>query len=130
MNGPQFRSRAPLVTVGTGGFILAAIAAIAAVVANSQAKPDQSVRSISAKKASNGATTEERDAEYKKSLEYHVTRERGTEPAFSGKYLNSKGEGVYKCVSCKTPIFDSKTKFDSGTGWPSFFEPIDEKRLD
>ena len=62
--------------------------------------------------------------------QYRVTRERGTEPAFTGKYWNHNGVGLYVCVCCGVPLFDSKTKFDSGTGWPSFYEPIDENRLD
>jgi peptide-methionine (R)-S-oxide reductase len=62
--------------------------------------------------------------------QYHVTREKGTERAFTGKYWNNKSKGVYKCVCCGTPLFDSDTKFDSGTGWPSFTQPIDEKNVD
>jgi peptide-methionine (R)-S-oxide reductase len=61
--------------------------------------------------------------------QYHVTREKGTERAFTGKYWNHKGTGVYKCVCCGVPLFDSNTKFDSGTGWPSFYEPIDAKGI-
>lgn len=56
--------------------------------------------------------------------QYRITREKGTEPAFTGKYLDSKEPGIYKCVCCGTPLFDSNAKFDSGTGWPSFTEPI------
>jgi peptide-methionine (R)-S-oxide reductase len=52
--------------------------------------------------------------------QYHVTREKGTEPAFSGKYYDCKDPGVYRCVCCGTGLFTSDTKYDSGTGWPSF----------
>ncbi len=66
--------------------------------------------------------------EWKKILtpeEYYVCREAGTERAFTGEYWNHKADGIYRCKCCKTPLFDSKTKFDSGTGWPSYYEPID-----
>ncbi len=74
-----------------------------------------------------------RDAEYRKMLspeQYHVTREKGTERAFTGRYWNHHGTGIYKCVCCGTPLFDSKTKFDSGTGWPSFYQPIDTQNVE
>jgi peptide-methionine (R)-S-oxide reductase len=61
--------------------------------------------------------------------QYHVTREKGTERAFTGKYWNNKTPGMYKCVCCGTPLFDSATKYDSGTGWPSFWEPIDAQKI-
>jgi peptide-methionine (R)-S-oxide reductase len=55
---------------------------------------------------------------------YQVTRKEGTEPAFSGKYDESRADGLYVCVCCATVLYDSRTKFDSGTGWPSFWQPI------
>jgi peptide-methionine (R)-S-oxide reductase len=67
------------------------------------------------------------EEEWKKILspeEYHVLREKGTEPAFSGKYLKNKRKGVYICAGCGNKLFDSETKFDSGTGWPSFWSPV------
>lgn len=67
------------------------------------------------------------DAEWKKILtpqQFKVTRKHGTEKAFSGKLWNSKHDGIYACSNCGLYLFDSTTKFDSGTGWPSFFQPI------
>jgi peptide-methionine (R)-S-oxide reductase len=57
-------------------------------------------------------------------LAYKVTREEGTERAGSGKYANNHDDGIYRCIGCDTALFDSKTKFESGTGWPSFWQPI------
>lgn len=68
------------------------------------------------------------NAEWKAQLtdmEYHVLREQGTERAFTGNYWNSKKEGTYACKACALPLFSSKTKYNSGTGWPSYYEPID-----
>lgn len=72
------------------------------------------------------------DAEWRKQLtaeEYQVTRKKGTEPAFTGKYWDTKEHGVFRCVCCGEPLFDSDTKYDSGTGWPSFYAPIDESKV-
>ena len=72
------------------------------------------------------------DSEWKKLLtaeQYYITRERGTESPFSGKYYNSKGKGIYKCICCGNKLFSSETKFDSGTGWPSYFAPVSEDNV-
>ncbi|MGB2799349.1 MAG: peptide-methionine (R)-S-oxide reductase MsrB [Dehalococcoidia bacterium] len=62
--------------------------------------------------------------------QYEVTRGKGTEPPFTGKYHDFKGNGVYNCVCCGNELFSSKTKYDSGTGWPSFWAPISEHAVE
>lgn len=72
------------------------------------------------------------EEDWKKQLsseQYQVTRKAGTEPAFTGKYWKTKDAGTYHCVCCGQPLFNSETKFDSGTGWPSFFKPIDRTAI-
>ena len=72
------------------------------------------------------------EAEWKQLLtpeQFHVTREAGTECAFTGAYWNTKDPGMYHCVCCGEPLFDSNTKFNSGTGWPSFNKPTGESSV-
>lgn len=73
-------------------------------------------------------TNEEWKAELNE-FEYYVTREKGTERAFTGVYYDSKDTGVYLCKCCHTPLFKSDTKYDSGSGWPSFFAPINTENV-
>ena len=63
------------------------------------------------------------------SLQYRIMIERGTEPPFDNEYDKFYEKGIYYCVACGLPLFDSKAKYDSGTGWPSFFEPIKEENI-
>jgi peptide-methionine (R)-S-oxide reductase len=72
------------------------------------------------------------DGDWKKQLtpeQYAVTRQKGTEPPFTGKYYQNKETGVYHCVCCGNPLFVSDTKFESGTGWPSFWRPVNPEAV-
>jgi len=76
---------------------------------------------------------EKSDDEWREELtdeKYYILRQKGTERPFSGKYVDNKDKGVYKCAGCGNPLFNSETKFHSGTGWPSFYEPIEEKNVE
>jgi len=73
------------------------------------------------------------DQEWQKQLspeQFQVTRKAGTEPAFTGKYWQTKQAGTYACVCCGEPLFSSDTKFDSGTGWPSFTQPVSKQAVE
>ncbi|MDX1669582.1 MAG: peptide-methionine (R)-S-oxide reductase MsrB [Limnobacter sp.] len=61
--------------------------------------------------------------------EFKIARQGGTEPAFSGQYWDHKEQGVYLCICCGEPLFSSATKYDSGSGWPSYYEPIDQEAI-
>lgn len=72
------------------------------------------------------------ETEWKKELtpdQYHVLREKGTEPAFTGEYVNTNDKGMYVCAACGNELFSSETKFDAGCGWPSFWQAVDNKKI-
>lgn len=95
-------------------------------------QPTKEARVVEKKGNPKLGRVEKTDAEWKALLtpeQYKVTRRKGTEFACSGAYWNSKGEGEYHCVCCDQPLFDSSTKFDSGTGWPSFWQPVDDENV-
>ena len=78
------------------------------------------------------AHVDKSDAEWKNELspqQYRVLREKGTEAPFTGKYWDEHAEGVYRCAACGNPLFDAETKFESGTGWPSFYKPIESSHV-
>ena len=75
---------------------------------------------------------EKPESEWKEKLspaEYKVIRQKGTEPPFTGEYVHTKDAGVYRCRACGTPLFSSETKYDSGSGWPSFYEPLKDDNV-
>jgi peptide-methionine (R)-S-oxide reductase len=79
-----------------------------------------------------GKKIEKTEEEWRAQLtpeQYHILREEGTERAFSGEYDKNKAQGYYHCAACNLRLFSSKTKFESGTGWPSFYEPISPKNV-
>jgi peptide-methionine (R)-S-oxide reductase len=76
---------------------------------------------------------EKTDAEWREQLseeEYRITRKQGTERAFTGRYWDNKERGLYRCVCCGEPLFRSEAKYESGTGWPSFYEPVDGEAVE
>ncbi len=98
--------------------------------------PDVAIENFSAAGASLGTATVARvvksDDEWRKQLtraSYEVTRHEGTEPPGSGKYNDNHADGIYRCICCETALYDSRTKFESHTGWPSFYKPISKANV-
>lgn len=108
----------------SGGHLIAAPAKVKIATFNKAGKPTGVTEVEKLKKP---------DAEWRKQLtpeQYEVTRHKGTERAFTGKYAANHDDGIYMCICCGTALFDSKTKFESGSGWPSFYQPIAKQNVD
>jgi peptide-methionine (R)-S-oxide reductase len=85
------------------------------------------------KTETNATKVQKTDAEWRAQLtpeQYHITREKGTEPAFSGALYRNHADGIYRCVACDAELFKSDAKFESGSGWPSFFLPADSAAIE
>jgi peptide-methionine (R)-S-oxide reductase len=119
------------VGLGTLAASLPLARAVAATLSGPKVGNDVTIENFSADGKSEGtvrvAKVVKSDQEWTSQLppkSFLVTRQAGTETAYTGKYWNSHADGIYRCICCDTALFDSKTKFESGTGWPSFWQPI------
>ena len=129
---PRFSRRVLLAyAAACGAAAIAARPAGAAQPSGAQSGDSVTIEKFGADGRSQGTVTLPRvvktDADWRRQLSllaYAVTRHEGTEPAFSGPYDHNHADGLYACICCATVLFDSRTKFDSGTGWPSFWKPI------
>ena len=113
-----------------GGVLL--VACQPAVEMPTEALPENGSQQLSQEGENMPEKVIKSDAEWQKLLtpeQYEVTRKKGTEPPFSGEYYNFKEKGIYRCVGCGNELFSSEAKFDSGTGWPSFWAPISEPSI-
>jgi|SRR5579871_6805635 len=112
--------------------VLSSLFVIGCLRVNSQTPPNSQSNGANAKDSKPIAKVIKTDAEWRKLLtpeQYNVLREKGTERAFTGAYWNNHKQGAYVCAACGLELFSSKTKFESGTGWPSFWQPLTQQRV-
>jgi peptide-methionine (R)-S-oxide reductase len=120
-----------LLAVGT--IVVMIIAVLTSYYVTSPAGTSRSNRPMSSNPDDSPSPIDSKDHELRARLteaQYFVTQKKGTEPPFTGKYWNHKAHGIYKCVVCGEPLFDSGTKYPSGTGWPSFYEPVADEKIE
>ena len=130
--------RAVVVGLAAVGFgvLLHKFSTAAAAGSTAAAGPEVDIENFSAAGKSEGVTRVARvvktEAEWRAQLSplaFRVARQEGTEAAFSGEYASNHKDGVYRCICCDTALYDSATKFESGTGWPSFYKPVSEHNI-
>jgi len=131
---PSFEDRRSFLMIAASGLALAGAAAVMKPGRAFGAVAMVRIENFSAAGKSTGIVTEPKivktDAQWQallkgdEPLAYSVTRKADTERPFTGKYAETTGDGLYRCICCDTALYDSRTKFDSGTGWPSFWQPI------
>jgi peptide-methionine (R)-S-oxide reductase len=128
-----FGGRKGILTIGLGLLVIAAAGALAfAVVASMNPSVDRAKPAMSQPTHETKHADDPQTRDYRSKLteeQYYVTREKGTERPYSGKYWDHKETGTYACVCCRAPLFESKYKIDAGTGWPSFDRPIDDRSI-
>lgn len=117
-----------LASLAAGGAIISAASRINAS-ANQASQSNHSIKSKGRKMTDKVVKTDEEWRKQLTPLQYEVTRKHGTERAFTGEYWDNHEKGTYVCIGCGQELFDSSTKFDSGTGWPSFYAPISEDNV-
>ncbi|HEX3653453.1 MAG TPA: peptide-methionine (R)-S-oxide reductase MsrB [Rhizomicrobium sp.] len=139
MNGhviPPQPDRRVFLSIGAGLLAASAVSAARALALAAGSEPWVIVENFSPLGKDLGPLRAHRvvksEANWKEQLSansFEITRHAGTEPAFTGVYWNNHADGVYRCICCDTALFDSRTKFESGTGWPSFYQPISKRNV-
>jgi peptide-methionine (R)-S-oxide reductase len=136
MRHSSLRDRRAFLGIGVSTLFFAGCAATTTQASKGSGSKQVKIATFDRKGTRTGVETVDKiiktDAEWKRQLnpmQYEVARKHGTERAFTGEYNNHKGDGIYKCVCCGTALFDSKAKYDSGSGWPSYWAPIAKENV-